>query len=142
MRLEPLRMHGSWPGADPSLPKSRTVDYDGPAAVLTLGRTKFSQLPRFLRTSLKAEQATANAPGLLWATALARPPFVSTCSLWENSDAIAEYAFNHADAGHPAAIAAGKAKPFHHEEAFIRFRPIASSGHLDGINPLREGILA
>ena len=140
LRLSPLRAHGSWPGLDPDLSKSRTVDYDGPAAVLTLGRLRFSQTVRFLRTSAKAEAATARAAGLRWATALTRPPFVATCSLWDSSDAIAAYTFDDAGAPHPLAIHAGRAKPFHHEEAFIRFRPLSASGMLAGSNPLREGL--
>jgi hypothetical protein len=140
MRLAPLRAHGSWPGLDADVPKARRVDYDGPAAVLTLGRMRISQAIRFLRTSAKAEAATAHAPGLLWSTALARPPFVSTCSLWESSDAIARYAFDDAAAPHPGAITAGRTKPFHHQEAFIRFRPVASAGSLAGSNPLAAGI--
>ena len=140
MRLAPLRAHGSWPGLDDDVPKARHVEYDGPAAVLTLGRLRLSQTIRFLRTSGKAEAATANAPGMLWATALARPPFVATCSLWESSDAIAKYAFDDASAAHPSAITAGRRKPFHHQEAFIRFRPVASAGSLAGTNPLAAGI--
>ncbi|MCU1465177.1 MAG: hypothetical protein JWM72_1105 [Actinomycetia bacterium] len=140
MRLAPLRAHGSWPGLDADLPKARRVEYDGPAAVLTLGRMRMSQAIRFLRTSGKAEAATAHAPGMLWGTALARPPFVATCSLWESSDAIARYAFDDATAAHPLAISAGRTKPFHHQEAFIRFRPVASAGSLAGANPLTAGI--
>jgi hypothetical protein len=141
LHLEPLRAFGSWPGLDADVPRSRRVDYTGPAVVLTLGRVRFSQLWRFLRASAKAEAATANAPGLLWATAMARPPFVSTCSVWEDSNAIAAYAFDDPDAGHPSAIRQGQAKPFHHQEAFIRFRPVSVSGSLDGTNPLPEGTL-
>ena len=142
MRLAPVRAHGSWPGIDADVPKARRVDYEGPAAVLTLGRVRFSQIVRFLRTSAKAEAATAGARGLRWATALARPPFVATCSLWEGPDAIAAYAFDDTGAAHPAAIRAGRSQPFHHAEAFIRFRPIATAGRLDGTNPLREGIMS
>jgi len=140
MRLAPLRAHGSWPGLDADTPRARRIEYDGPAAVLTLGRTRMSQAIRFLRTSAKAEAATAHARGLLWGTALARPPLVSTCSLWESSDAIARYAFDDPTAAHPLAISAGRTKPFHHEEAFIRFRPVASAGSLAGTNPLAAGI--
>jgi heme-degrading monooxygenase HmoA len=140
MRLAPLRAHGSWPGLDADVPKARRVEYDGPAAVFTLGRLRISQTVRFLRTSGKAEAATAHAPGMLWGTALVRPPFVATCSLWESSEAIAAYAFDSAGAPHPAAITAGRAKPFHHQEAFIRFRPVASAGSLAGSNPLAAGI--
>src|SRR3954451_20744329 len=34
MRLEPLRIHGSWPGIDADLPAARRVNYDGPSVVL------------------------------------------------------------------------------------------------------------
>ena len=42
------------------------------------------------------------------------------------------------DAAHPHAIEEGNRKAFHHESAFIRFRPYGSLGHLDGKNPLTE----
>ena len=88
VRLAPLRLHGSWPGVDEDLPRGRTVDHAGPAAVLTLGRVRLNRVIHFFRTSAKAEGAVVDAPGLIWATGLAKPPFVSTCSLWESSDAL------------------------------------------------------
>jgi len=98
-----------------------------------------SQLIRFLRTSNKAENSVVVAPGLTWATGLARPPsFVATCSLWQSTRALSTYAYGTREPAHPDAIASGEAKPFHHEQAFIRFRPYASQGHLDGKNPLAE----
>jgi hypothetical protein len=47
----------------------------------------------------------------------------------------------HHEPAHSDAIAAGEAKAFHHEQAFIRFRPYAARGHLDERNPLRERAL-
>jgi hypothetical protein len=141
-RLEPLRAFGSWPGLDADVPRARAVPHDGPAAVLTLGRFKWRRAVPFLRTSRKAELAVVDAPGLLWATGMARPPFVATCSLWESSDALSDYAYGDAGDPHPGAIAADRAKPFHHREAFIRFRPYASEGRLDGRNPLPEHWMA
>jgi hypothetical protein len=137
VRLDPLRAWGSWPGVPDDLSRSRTIDYEGPAAVLTLGRLRWPQGLRFLRTSAKAEAAVVEAPGLTWATGMARPPFLSTCSLWQSSDALSAYAFTQGGAHH-GAIAADRGKPFHHQSAFIRFRPYASAGSLDGKNPLRE----
>jgi len=136
MRLEPLRSHGTWSGLDPDLPHKRTVDYEGTAAVLTLGRVRLPRALSFLRASTKAEAATYDAPGMIWGTAMARPPFVATCSLWENSEAIAAYAFGADGEPHPGAMQADRAKPFHHESAFIRFRPYAVKGSLSGKNPL------
>jgi hypothetical protein len=106
--------------------------------VVTLGRLRMTQLVRFLRTSHKAETQVIGAPGLLWATGMARPPFVATCSLWESTGALSAYAYGPTDPAHPGAIAADRTKPFHHQSAFIRFRPYASHGSLGGRNPLAE----
>ncbi len=141
VRLEPLRTWGSWPGLPEDVPKARNVEHEGPVAVLTMGRTRVNRLPAFLRASGKAEAAFADASGLKWASALVRPPFVATCSLWESSDASRAYAFS-AGHAHNDAIAKGRAKPFHHQEAFIRFRPYGSVGHLDGRNPLPDSVVA
>jgi hypothetical protein len=137
LRLDPLRAWGSWPGVPADLSRSRTVDHEGLAAVLTLGRLRWPQGFRFLRTSAKAEAAVVDAPGLTWATGMARPPFFCTCSLWQSSDALSAYAFTQGGAHH-GAIAADRGKPFHHQSAFIRFRPYGSVGSLEGKNPLRE----
>jgi hypothetical protein len=136
VRLAPLRAFGSWPGLPSDTPTSRVVDHEGPVAALTLGRLRFSQTLRFLRTSAKAEARAIGAPGLIWATGMARPPFVCTFSLWESTRALSTYAFGRAEPAHPDAIAEGTAKPFHHRQAFIRFAPYASVGGLDGRNAL------
>jgi len=137
VRLAPLRAYGTWPGLPLDTPTRRDVDYDGPVAALTLGRPRASQLIRFLRTSAKAEASVVVAPGLTWATGLARPPsLVATCSLWDSTRALSTFAYGHRDPAHPDAIATGEAKPFHHQQAFIRFRPYNSQGQLQGRNPL------
>jgi hypothetical protein len=140
-RLVPLRAHGSWPGLDADVPRSRATE-PGPVVVLTLARFRLSQAPRFFRTSAKAEAVVAAAPGFIWATGMARPPFIATCSLWESADAAAAYAYGSAPAPHADAIRAGNAKPFHKQEAFIRFRPLAAAGEIEGKNPLSSEAVA
>ena len=135
-RLEPVRAHGSWPGLPTDLATSRGAAHEGPAVVLTLGRLRLTQTVRFLRASARAEGQLLGSPGLVWATGLGRPPFVGTCSLWRDTRSLATYAYGAAGPAHADAIAAGQAKPFHHRQAFIRFRPCASSGRLVGHNPL------
>jgi hypothetical protein len=138
VRLEPLRAFGTWPGLPTDVPTARAVPYDGPAAVLTLGRLRLTQAVRFLRASAKAEASVVEAPGLTWATGLGRPPLVATCSLWQTTKALSTYAYGHRDEAHPGAIAANEVQPFHHQSAFIRFRPYRSEGSLGGRNPLAE----
>jgi hypothetical protein len=138
LRLEPRRAHGSWPGLPDDVNRSRAATDDGPVAVLTLGRLRYRRAIPFFRASNKAENAVVAAPGLIWTTGMARPPFLATCSLWESATAAAAYAYGTDGAAHPSAITVDRAKPFHHQSAFIRFRPYGSVGHLDGKNPLAE----
>jgi hypothetical protein len=138
VRLDPLRASGSWPGLPSDVPTEREAEQDGPAVVLTLGRLRLTQSVRFFRTSARAEAAVVEAPGLIWASGLARPPFVATCSVWQTAQALSTYAYGQGGPAHAAAIAAHGLKPFHHQSAFIRFRPYGSKGSLDGRNPLTE----
>lgn len=134
-RLAPLRLHGAWPGVPDDLPTDRAVDAEGPAVVMTLGRLRLTQAPRFLRTSAKAEGAAIDAPGFLWGTGLARPPFMATCSVWASSAALATYAYGRREPAHADAIHADEGKAFHKRSAFIRFRPYATGGSLGDRNP-------
>jgi hypothetical protein len=141
LRLAPLRAFGAWPGLPEDTPKGRKTDHAGITAVVTLAKTRLLRLPKFLPTSAKAEGALLEAPGRIWSTALAKPPFLATCSMWESVDALSEYAYGAANPAHAEAMKVNHAKPFHHEQAFIRFRPYDSVGHLDGKNPLPDGWL-
>ena len=45
--------------------------------------------------------------------------------------------YSYRDGGtHMAAVKADRERPFHHESAFIRFRPYRSEGEWEGRNPL------
>jgi len=136
VRLEPLRVYGSW-SRMPGLPaREKPVDDEEPVAVLTLGHTKLHRAIPFLRSSAPAERAAVGDSAVLASTAFARPPrFVSTFSLWRSAAAMRQYAHS-PDGDHQAAVRADRAKPFHREAAFIRFRPYASQGSWGGRDPL------
>ena len=140
-RLEPLRACGAWPGVPGDVPRSRAVTHDGPTAVVTLGRLRLPQTRRFVRASRSAEAAAVAAPGFLWGTAMARPPFVATLSLWHSADAAASYAYGADPEAHAQAIAADRQKPFHHRSAFVRFRLLEVDGSLQGRNALPEALV-
>jgi hypothetical protein len=137
-RLEPLRCFGSWP-ALPGLPKKELpVDDAEPVAALTLGRLRLLRTGPFLRAGAPAERDAVANPAVLASTGLARlarPRLVSTFSIWRSAAAMREYTFDKAGS-HQAAVRADRARPFHHESAFVRFRPYASQGLWDGRDPL------
>ena len=136
VHARPLRIHGAWPGIGDDVPKQRNVEHDGPVLVLTLAKTKLSRFVPFFRASQPAEKAVATAPGNVFSSAVLRPPFISSVSLWESSDSAMDYAYSGHQAGHPEAIAAGRVKPFHHQQAFIRLAIDEIRGSLAGRNPL------
>lgn len=137
VRLAPTRIFGVWSRLDGLARDEVPMAGDEPAAVLTLGRLRLTQIFRFLKASAAAEGLALREPALLASTALARPPsLVATFSLWQTTEAMRAYARGDADPGHSAATHAHAARPFHHESAFIRFRPYASAGSWDGRDPL------
>ena len=109
-----------------------------PPQVPVLG-TKFSRVIPFFRASQPAEKAVVKAPGNVFSSAVLRPPFMSTVSLWESSDAAMDYAYSGQQAGHPEAVAANRVKPFHHQQAFIRLAIDEISGSLAGRNTIPPG---
>lgn len=137
-RLEPLRCFGSWAGM-PALPKKGLpVADDEPVVVLTLGRLRILRTRPFLKAGAPAERDAVANPAVLAVTGLARlarPRLVSTFSIWRTAAAMREYAFDKSGT-HQAAVKADRAHPFHHESAFVRFRPYASEGKWDGRDPL------
>jgi hypothetical protein len=136
VRLQPLRVFGAWAGM-PGLPaRSLPVDDEEPVGVLTLGRLRLRRTAAFRRSAAPAESAAIDDPALLAGTGLARPPrLVATFSLWRSAGEMREYA-THTGGAHSAAVRADRARPFHHESAFVRFRPYASQGDWDGRDPL------
>jgi hypothetical protein len=137
VRLQPTRVFGRWPQL-PGLPATEEpMDDTEPAAVLTLGRLRLSQTLRFLRASAAAEGLAVRDPALLASTGLARPPgLVATFSLWRSTSSMRAYAHGYSGPGHFAALKAHAARPFHHQSAFVRFRPYAATGKWDGRDPL------
>ena len=139
VRLEPVRAvpvaGGHFPGVPDDLPRG-AVEVAGPVVVLTIGLVRKRRIVPFLKASGRAEAQAAGADGHLWSTGLANiaQGVVSTLSLWESGDAAHAYAIG--TSGHQAALGHEAKKSFHHAASFVRFRPLRSTGHLDGRNPL------
>jgi hypothetical protein len=143
VRLQPMRVAGAWAKL-PGLPEEeQSMDDEEPAAVITLGRLRLTQTLRFLRATAAAEELVVGDPALLASTGFARPPsLVATFSLWRNTAAMRAYARGHTDPRHADAVRAHSAQPFHHESAFIRFRPYAAQGSWAGRDPLASALPA
>jgi hypothetical protein len=142
VRLEPLRIFGAWPEVPDLLDATRPVDDDEPVVVLTIGRTKPWRLPPFLRAAAAAEADALEARGLLAKTGFGRlPRLVSTFTVWRSAAEMRDFSYG-TDGAHQAAVAADRGHPFHFSSAFIRFRPYASGGDWNGVDPLAEALAA
>jgi len=131
VRLEPLRTSGAWPALPELDGRVVAVDDDEPVAVLTLGRLRLARVLPFLRTSAAAEGQVVADPAVTFSTGLARPPgLVATFSLWRSAGEMRAYAYGASGPDHRAAIDAHRARPFHHESAFVRLRPYGADGTL------------
>jgi hypothetical protein len=136
VRLRPLHVFGAWAGM-PGLPaRALPVEDEEPVGVLTLGRLRLRRIAAFRRSAGPAEADAIANPALLAGTGMACPPrLVATFTLWRGAGAMRAYAGS-VGGPHRAAVQADRAKAFHHESAFVRFRPYASSGSWDGRDPL------
>jgi hypothetical protein len=137
-RLEPLRCFGSWAGMEDLPQKELPVVDDEPVAALTLGRLRIGRTRAFLKSARPTERDAIGNPAVAAVTGFGRvtpPRLVSTFTVWRSAAAMREYAFDK-DGSHQAAVRVDRAKPFHSESAFVRFRPYASQGDWDGRDPV------
>jgi hypothetical protein len=136
-RLQPTHLFGAWPELDGTLGHEPPMADDEPAAVLTLGRLRFSQAARFLKAGVTAERLAISNPAMVRGTGMTRPPaLVATFSVWSSTAAMRAYASGRDGRGHRDAVQAHAKQPFHRQSAFFRFRPYDSEGLWDGVDPL------
>jgi hypothetical protein len=144
VRLRPVRVSGSWSPMPIETDPSAALDADSePVAVLTLGKLRLRRAVPFLRANSRAAGTADADPSMVASVALARPPrFVGTFSIWRSVSAMSRYAYGAARPEHREAVREHRAEAFHHEAAFVRCRPYAARGSLDGLEPVTTAATA
>ena len=141
--MAPQRWHGAWAGADP-FAGARPTDapVDGPWAILTRASIRPRHAPAFLRAAGPVAAQLAGRPGLIAAIGLGEAPFLfqATFSLWASLPDAQAFAYH--EPQHAEAIRRTRAEGWYSEELFARFRPIASYGSWDGVDPLARYLRA
>ena len=139
VRLAPVRWHGAWGGIDPFAGASpAAAPVAGAWAILTRATIRPTRLRPFRAAAGPADAALAGCPGLIASIGLGEAPLLTqaTFSLWDDLGAAQEFAYRVAP--HTEAIRRTRAEGWYSEELFARFRPIASYGTWDGVDPLKN----
>jgi hypothetical protein len=137
IHLAPVRWQGKWSGRDPfegAIPAQGPEP--GPWAILTRATIDPRRLHAFRAAARPVDATLAGCEGLLASIGLGEAPLITqaTFSLWSDLRAAQEFAYR--GARHAEAIRRTRAEGWYVEELFARFRPTASSGTWDGIDPL------
>jgi hypothetical protein len=136
VRLLPIQARGAWSKRNPFLPLAAVGSYDGPVAVLTRARIRFSQLIAFWKAVPATSRALEHAHGLLASIGTGEIPFThpATFSIWRSEQDLESYAYGTAE--HREVIRRRRDEGWYSEELFARFVPIASEGTWNGRDPL------
>ncbi|MEI7442486.1 MAG: monooxygenase [Actinomycetes bacterium] len=131
--LEPLSTKGTWAGQTPFIPEDVTR-WTGPTAALTRARIKPRWWISFWRSVPPVSIDLHNTAGLLATLGIGEAPvgLQGTFSIWQNTDAITQFASRQAP--HQAVVARTHQTGWYAEELFARFKVLTMSGTLDGVD--------
>lgn len=144
VRLAFLRRWGSLAALGDLPRRQGRWDPDEPCVAVTIARTKWPQLPRFLRWGRPVERLVRDHPGTTLALAAIRPPrTVSTFSVWRTVREMVDMVHGRDDGPSPRrhrdAMAERNRKPFHHEFTTLRFRALSEHGQWQGRSAIVPG---
>ena len=138
---EPLQSHGRWDGKEPFV-VSGNESYNGPIAILTRATIRMNRLKNFWANVDEVSDLMRKASGYIFSLGIGERPFYkqATFSLWNNLDDAKAFAYGSTE--HAEVIKKTRAEDWYSEELFARFKPIASMGTINNIDPLKGLIKA
>src|SRR4051794_15459249 len=140
VRLEPLRAHGAWGGANPLAGTAAAgMEADGAVAILTRPTVRATRLHRFYPAIARPAAELLRAPGVLASVGIGEWPVArqATFSLWASPEHVKDYAYG--SRAHRDVVRRTRAEDWYAEELFARFRPYGATGTWDGREPLTQG---
>jgi hypothetical protein len=134
--LEPLEAHGTWDGKNifEELPKQ--LNHKDVIAVLTRATIRLSRLKNFWQHVDRVASQMRNAPGFIISVGIGEVPWIkqATFSIWESKEHMTQFAYRQQ---HAKVIQKTRKEKWYSEEMFVRLKPVASFGSLNGKDPLK-----
>ncbi len=135
LQLEPIEGHGTWDGKEVfgSLPKQ--TNYEGPIGILTRATIRLSQLGRFWSHVDAIANQMASAEGFVTSVGIGEVPWIkqATFSIWESKEQMRQFAYKMKE--HAEVVKKTHQEKWYTEDMFVRFKPLKSSGSLNGKLP-------
>jgi len=135
--LEPLEGHGAWDGKKVFDEFPKQTNHEGMIAVLTRATIRLKRLKKFWKhvNGVAAKMQAAN--GFITSVGIGEMPWIKqvTFSVWESKEAMKAFAYKTQQ--HTEVIQKTRNENWYSEEMFVRFKPIASFGSLNGNDPLK-----
>ncbi|GCE28389.1 hypothetical protein KDA_38730 [Dictyobacter alpinus] len=138
VHMLPVTWHGEWGSRDPLRAFTPApAPQEGPWIILTRATIYSSKIRAFLGAVPAVAEELLQQPTLINSVGVGEAPLLyqATLSLWTSLPAIKTFAYG-PTTPHNHVIRRTRQEHWYREELFARFRPLASYGTWDGINPL------
>ncbi|MBC7745658.1 MAG: DUF3291 domain-containing protein [Flavobacterium sp.] len=140
---EPLSSHGQWSGKEPfknNINKDNSAQKE-PVLILTRATIRPGKVKSFWSNVNKVAVIMGSSKGFIYSVSCGEAPFYlqATLSIWESMDDAVNFAYKSPE--HAEVIKKTRTENWYSEELFARFKPVASFGSLNGINPLSKYLI-
>jgi hypothetical protein len=127
---------GSFGGWGPSTEHVEPLSRDEPVAVMTYGRLKARYVPAFTRDNRRVVRELIGNTGHTWRLGLFDHLMArATFSLWRTQGDMVQFSYG-PETVHKPVQRRSLAVPWSYDWFFARFRPVASRGSWNGVDPL------
>jgi hypothetical protein len=133
---EPLQSHGKWDGKEP-FGNPNITEHNGPVAILTRATIRLTRLKNFWANVDQVSRLMRKSPGYVTSLGIGERPFYkqATFSLWNSLNDVKAFAYLSKE--HAEVIKKTRTEGWYSEELFARFKPLATMGTLNHVDPLQ-----
>ncbi len=139
VHMQPVRWHGLWGGCDPFAGfVAAPPPEPGPWIILTRATIRPTKVGAFLGAVPVVARHLLQQEALINSVGIGEVPlfYQATLSVWRSLPAISAFAYK--SQPHSDVIHRTRRERWYSEELFARFRPLASFGTWDSVNPLPD----